>query len=78
MRGGAVMSLGEELKTIRRKGLLSQTEFAEKIDVSFSTVNRWENNRAVPNYQALKKIKQFCEQNGIAFDIDNKIWEEQK
>lgn len=72
------MSLGEELKAIRRKSLLSQTEFAEKIDVSFSTVNRWENNRAVPNYQALKKIKQFCEQNGIAFDIDNKIWEEQK
>ncbi|MCI7334608.1 MAG: helix-turn-helix domain-containing protein, partial [Oscillospiraceae bacterium] len=28
---------------------MSQTEFAEQLNVTFQTVNRWENGRAVPN-----------------------------
>lgn len=38
---------------------MNQTEFADALGVSFSTVNRWENNKAIPNYQALKKSKNF-------------------
>lgn len=33
---------------------MNQTEFADALGVSISTVNRWENNKAIPNYQALK------------------------
>lgn len=55
---------------------VEQTEFADAIGVSFSTVNRWENEKAIPNYQALKKIKYFCEKNDISFEVDSKVWEE--
>ena len=70
------MSISSEIKDIRRECLLNQTEFADAIGVSFSTVNRWENEKAIPNYQALKKIKDFCEKNDISFEVDSKVWEE--
>lgn len=70
-KGGYLVNVSEAIKGIRRKCLLSQTEFADHIGVSFSTVNRWENGRTVPNYQTLKKIKHFCEINNIVFNIDD-------
>lgn len=72
------MDIGKALKQIRKKSLLSQIEFAKELGVSFSTVNRWENNKAIPNYRAQKKIKDFCDKKGIPFDIDTDILEEQK
>lgn len=74
----SLMSISSEIKDIRRKCLLNQTEFADAIGVSFSTVNRWENEKAIPNYQALKKIKDFCEKNDISFEVDSKVWEEKE
>lgn len=72
------MDISRSIKGIRRKCLLSQLDFANELGVSFSTVNRWENNKAIPNYQALKKIKGFCVKNNLPFDIDTKIWEEKE
>lgn len=72
------MDLSSELKEVRVKCLLSQSSFAKELGVSFSTVNRWENGKAIPNYQALKKIKEFCTNNNITFAIDTKAWEEKK
>lgn len=72
------MDLCEFIKTLRRKCLLSQTDFAEALGVSFSTVNRWENGKAIPNYQTLKKVKDFCYKNDIPFNIDGEIWEEKE
>ena len=68
---GDNMNIGNKLKIIRKKCLLSQVNFAKEINVSFSTVNRWENNKNIPNYQALKKIKDFCDKKGIPFEIDD-------
>ena len=48
------MNISTEIKDIRRKCLMNQTEFAEAIGVYFSTVNRWKNEKAFPNYQTLK------------------------
>ena len=73
-----MVDLCETIKSIRRKCLLSQSGFADALGVSFSTVNRWENGKATPNYQALKKIKDFCDKNDLPFDIDRKIWEEKE
>lgn len=44
------------LKNIRIHLNMSQTEFAEKLGVSFTTVNRWENGRVIPNRLAQSKI----------------------
>lgn len=31
---------------------MNQTKFAEQLNVTFATVNRWENGHALPNKQA--------------------------
>lgn len=36
---------------------LTQEQFAAKVGVTFSTVNRWENGRGVPSPLALLRIK---------------------
>lgn len=65
------MSSGDVVKEIRKQSLLSQQGFADALGVSFSAVNRWENNKVMPSYQALKKIKKFCEEQNISFCIDS-------
>jgi transcriptional regulator with XRE-family HTH domain len=39
----------EMIRMIREKTGLSQTAFGDALGVSFSTVNRWENGKALPN-----------------------------
>ena len=38
---------------------LTQEQFAAKVGVTYSTVNRWENNKAKPSPLAMLKIKQL-------------------
>ena len=64
------MNIGLGIKEIRLKSLLSQADFAKEVGVSFSTVNRWENGKAIPNFKDLKKLKEFCERNQIDFLLD--------
>lgn len=63
---------------MRLKCILSQAELAQKLEVSFSTINRWENGKTLPNYQKLKKIKSFCKENDIDFDLDIMVREAKK
>ncbi|MDO4466019.1 MAG: helix-turn-helix domain-containing protein [Bacillota bacterium] len=44
------------IRTIRKKLLMSQEEFAKEIGVSSITVNRWENSKAKPTQIAQKQI----------------------
>ena len=44
---------------------MSQTEFAELLNVSFATVNRWENGRAVPNKLAQSKMYDLCRERSV-------------
>ena len=64
------MEFSKVIKDMRIKALLSQAAFAKEIGVSFATVNRWEMGKAKPRYDALKKIKTFCEKNKIPFEVD--------
>ena len=60
----------ELIKKIRSHMNMNQTEFAEKLNVTFATVNRWENGRAVPNKLAQDKIYDLCkEHNVLVYDI---------
>ena len=54
------MNFPEEIKKIRQRSFLTQQDFAKKIGVAFSSVNRWETGRAKPNLKAMKKINTFC------------------
>lgn len=59
------MAIAETIKAIRNELKMTQTEFADAIHVCFSTVNRWENNKVVPNRMARALIIDFCEKNGV-------------
>jgi len=70
------MSFSEELKSIRQHSFLSQEAFARELNVSFSSVNRWEGGRAKPNLNAMKNIKAFCEAHDIDFSNLEREWYE--
>ena len=62
-KGDAIMTFAEALKRTRQRTFLSQGAFAKEVNVSFSTVNRWESGKTKPNLIAMKNIKEFCEKN---------------
>ena len=43
------MDFSEAIKEIRQECYMSQQAFAKELGVSFSTVNRWEKDKAIPN-----------------------------
>ena len=53
------------IKNIRTYLNISQAEFAEKLNVTFATVNRWENGRSVPNKLAQVKIYDMCKEKEV-------------
>ena len=58
------------IKQIREHLNISQTELAEQLNVTFATVNRWENGRAVPNKLAQTKLYEICNENDVpVYDI---------
>lgn len=58
------------IKKIRTELDISQEEFAEKLNVSFATINRWENGRAFPNNLAQQNIFNLCMEKKVSvYDI---------
>ena len=68
------MTYSDEIKKIRQKGFLSQESFGRELGVSFSSINRWEGGKTKPNMSAMKKIKEFCENQGIDFKPLEEEW----
>ena len=68
------MSLSDSIKLIRQKTLLNQQEFADELKVGLSTVNRWEVGKSIPNLSAMKKIKAYCEKNGLSYELVETEW----
>lgn len=61
------MRSSEIIKEIRACLNLSQIELAERLGVSFATVNRWERGRCEPSPIAVNAIKGLCADNKIDF-----------
>jgi len=59
------MNYPEIIKKLRTKLVLSQTEMAELLGCSFSSVNRWENGHHEPTIKVKRKILQLCKENKI-------------
>ncbi len=51
--------LAEMIKDLRAKLGLTQEQFAAKVGVTFSTVNRWENGRGTPSPLAMGRIEEL-------------------
>ncbi len=58
-----VIYIGERLKAIRTKRLLTQEELAQKAGVSASTIVHIERNQQEPHFSTIRKL-------GKALDID--------
>ena len=68
------MSLSSEIKIVRQKAFLTQTQFAAQLHASFTTVNRWETGKARPNLLAMKELKEFCVGQQIEYAPVENAW----
>jgi len=50
------MDYAKLIKELREKLIISQSELAEMLGVSFSTVNRWEKDKHVPTIKIKRKL----------------------
>ena len=65
------MMLSETIKNIRNILSISQEQLARDLNVSYTTLNRWENNRTSPSRLAKMKIAEYCSKNKLPQDIIN-------
>jgi DNA-binding XRE family transcriptional regulator len=49
--------------------LLTQTEFAEMLDISFGTVNRWESGQYEPTMKMKRKLAPLFEKYKIVVEV---------
>lgn len=49
--------VGKLIRELRFLNGLTQEQFAAKLGVTYSTINRWENGRAKPSPLAIEKIE---------------------
>ena len=61
------MEFPEKLRYVREKLSMSQEDLARVLNVSYATVNRWENAKTKPIKMARAVFDMFCESNGIVF-----------
>lgn len=62
------MVYSEAIKTLRKKLILSQAEFAKLLGVSYATVNRWESGHFVPTIKSKRKLALYFKKYKIEID----------
>jgi putative transcriptional regulator len=55
----------DALKAVRQNLNMTQEAMAHELQVSFTTINRWENAKSKPNRLAKKFFIDFCIKNNI-------------
>ena len=63
------MTFSEILKRIRIQQNYTQEQFARELNVSFSTISRWENGHTVPSGLAKMHLLEFCKKNCVNDEI---------
>lgn len=51
-----MMKYIEEVKVLRKKMIMLQIKFADYLEVSFGTVNRWDKGNFTPTVRAKRKL----------------------
>lgn len=62
------MEFSQFVKNVRCQKKLSQKELAIILNVSFATINRWENAHAKPSNLAYNNLLEYCQKNNIKTD----------
>jgi len=63
------MNQYEVIKEVRKILNISQEQFAHELNVSFTTLNRWENNRSVPSRLAKLRLLDYCKSKNMPIEI---------
>jgi len=53
------------IKTLRNKLGLTQEQFAQKVGVTFSTINNWEKGTRKPHPFLLQRLLEIAEETGL-------------
>lgn len=53
------MTFGEKLKKLRLSKGMTQKDLADKLNVTFQTISKWENNTNEPDFTTLKEISKL-------------------
>ena len=59
------MLFSQVVKSVRSELSLSQEQLARQLNVSFSTINRWENGKSNPSQMAKEIFFTFCKNKEI-------------
>ncbi len=62
------MKYKDAIKELRKRLLVSQSELVEMLNVSFATVNRWEQGHHEPTYAAKRKLRVLFKENKIEIE----------
>ena len=65
------MNYSNAIKTLRRELKLSQMEMADELEVSFATINRWENGHHEPTIKAKRKFDSLLKKHNIQLTVDD-------
>ena len=58
--------VAELVKDLRQRLDLTQEKFAQKVGVTYSTVNHWENGKRMPQPFLVKRLLELKEELGLA------------
>lgn len=67
------MTFDEILKNIRKELNITQEQLARDLNVSFSTLNRWENGRNTPSRLARMRLVEYCTKKNIFLEIISEL-----
>jgi Predicted transcriptional regulators len=65
------MTLSDSLKYIRNTLSITQEQLARDLNVSYTTLNRWENNHTSPSRLAKMRIAEYCIEKKLPKEIIN-------
>jgi len=60
---------GQAVRALRQRLGMTQEEFARRIQVTLSTVNRWENGHAAPSHLAWRAIEDLAKRQGASDEL---------
>jgi len=66
------MDFSQKIRYVRQKLNISQEDLARALNVSYATINRWENSKNKPVRMAQAAFSDFCEKHEISFDDNDK------
>ncbi|WP_328813005.1 helix-turn-helix domain-containing protein [Paradesulfitobacterium ferrireducens] len=67
--GVFLMQYCDIVKAVRVNLGITQEQLARELNISFSTINRWENGHTIPSKLAIMRFIDYCLQR----DVDNTI-----